>query len=298
MVSLHHQDPPERLIQEVSVATGDGVSINLAVGPERGSLLFCTHGLGRGWRDFVMLLPSLLPYWKICCPDLRGHGQSARVPGRYQVRDYLEDIGALLAHIGRPAVLYGHSLGALVSLYAAARWPQLVRAVIAEDPPSEGFLAGITETAYAPMFEAMRRLAPMSRSRDVAELVRELGEVVVAHDSAGRPIRLAETRDGASLRFSARCLRDLDGEIYDPVLACRWMEGLDAGELLSSIACPVLLLRGDESRGGMLPRDDAQAMLTQIRDGTLVDFPGVGHLIHWMDCQNMLRVMMNFLESV
>jgi hypothetical protein len=48
----------------------------------------------------------------------------------------------------------------------------------------------------------------------------------------------------------------------------------------------------------MLPRPDAEAILEHLPDGTLVDFPNVGHQIHWMDCSNMVRVMMNFLESV
>jgi len=283
------------LFHEVLVET-PAVKLNLAVGPDHGPILVCIHGIGRSWRDFLQMLPPLVPWWKVLCPDLRGHGKSGRVSQHYLVHDYLSDIGVLLAQIDRPVVLVGHSLGALLSLAAAAKWPDLVRAVIAEDPPSRNFLARIFDTSYAPIFEAMQRLA--GTSLEVAAVARELGEVVVARPAGGMPVRLADTRDGASLRFSARCLRDVDRDVYAPVLARRLMEGIDFHALLAQISCPVLLLRGNEKQGGMLPRSDAEAILEQLPDGTLVDFPDVGHQIHWMDCSNMVRVMMNFLESV
>jgi pimeloyl-ACP methyl ester carboxylesterase len=283
------------LFREVPVET-PAVKLNLAVGPDHGPILVCIHGIGRSWRDFLQMLPPLVPWWKVLCPDLRGHGKSGRVPQQYLVQDYLSDIGALLSQIGRPVVLVGHSLGALLSLAAAAHWPHSVRAVVAEDPPSRKFLARLFDTSYAPIFEAMQRLA--GTSLDTAAVTRELGEVVVSRPEGGTPVRLADTRDGASLRFSARCLRDVDRDVYAPVLARRWMEGIDFHALLSQINCPVLLLRGNEKQGGMLPRLDAEAIFEQLPDGTLVDFPNVGHQIHWMDCSNMVRVMMNFLESV
>ncbi|MGE5195563.1 MAG: alpha/beta fold hydrolase [Deltaproteobacteria bacterium] len=283
------------LFREMTVETG-AARLNVAVGPDNGPLLVCIHGVGRSWRDFLQMLPGLVPWWNVLCPDLRGHGKSARVPERYLVDDYLGDIGSLLEHLGRPVILLGHSLGALLSLAAAARWPQRVRAVVAEDPPSEKFLARIFDTTYAPVFQAMQRLA--GTALDAAAVARELGEVVVSREAGGAPVRLADIRDAASLRFSARCLRDVDRDVYKPVLARRWMDGLDFHGLLPRVVCPVLLLRGDETRGGMLPRADADAILDRLPDGMLVEFPGVGHQIHWLDCGNMVRVTLNFLESV
>ncbi len=298
MPALLSEGQSRPVFRETAVAAADGVILNLGVGPDHGPPLVCIHGLGRCWRDYMTLFPALLPYWKLHGVDLRGHGKSSRVTGRYLIRDYLEDMGSLLEHVGQPVVLFGHSLGAILALAAAARWPEQVKAVVAEDPPSEGFLERILETPYAPMFEAMQRLAGSAESHDVRGAACALGDVIVARDEAGRPIRLAETRDGASLRMSARFARDLDPGIYEPVLARRWCEGLDLPGLLPRIACPVLLLRGDEARGGMLPRADAETMLAQIPDATLVDFPGVGHQIHAMDCANLVRVTVSFLESL
>ncbi len=288
-------DDTSRLLRSMEVDAG-GVRLNVAVGPGHGPPLVCIHGVGRSGRDFLPMLPGLVQNWQVLCPDLRGHGQSGRVPGQYLVCDYLRDIGGLLLQIGRPVVLFGHSLGALLSLAAAARWPQCVRAVVAEDPPSENYLTRIFDTTYAPLFRAMQRLAGTSQS--VAAVARELGNVVVSTAEGKPPVRLADVRDGASLRFSARCLRDLDGDVYTPILARRWMDGLDFPALLRGVACPVMLLRGDEKQGGMLPRADADALVERLADGTLVEFPGTGHQIHWMDCGNVLRVMTAFLAAI
>src|SRR6185369_9963743 len=97
-----------------------------------------------------------------------------------------------------------------------------------------------------------QRLAGASQS--TATVARELGNVVVSIAEGKAPVRLADVRDGASLRFSAKCLRDLDRDVYTPVLARGWLEGLEFPALLSRVTCPVLLLRGNEALGGMLPR--------------------------------------------
>ena len=287
VIQCFEVDDPSSLFREMVVGSGE-VRLNVAVGPSHGPPLVCIHGVGRSWQDFMPVLPGLVPYWKVLCPDLRGHGHSGRAAGRYLVRDYLGDVGSLLSHVGRPVILFGHSLGALLSLAAAAEWPQKVRAVVAEDPPSENYLARIFDTTYAPIFKVMQRLA--GTSQGVAAMARELGNVIVSTGEGKPPVRLADVRDGASLRFSARCLRDLDGEVYAPIFARCWTEGLDFLALLRRVTCPVLLLRGDETRGGMLPRADADAILERLADGTMIEFPGIGHQIHWLDCANLLRV--------
>lgn len=118
------------------------------------------HGLtdsGSGW-------PGAERHWgstySIIAVDQRGHGTSPRFtpeqldahPGEVMVDDAI----AILEQLDEPAVLLGHSLGGAVALTASVRRPELVRAVVLEDPaplgpddlqrdPSRGqeFLAGI-----------------------------------------------------------------------------------------------------------------------------------------------------------
>lgn len=280
--------------QERSVALPE-VTLRVAFGPANGEPLLLIHGVGRSWRDAAPLLAGLMPRWSIIAPDLRGHGGSKHTPGKYLIRDFLGDVTALLQQIQRPAVIYGHSLGALLGGLVAAACPDRVRALIAEDPPSPGFLEKLNETAYTPIFRTMQRLA--GTSRDVSVLARELGETIV-REEAGRVVRFRDIRDGTAVRFSARWLCDLDPTVYTPILERHWRDGLDFPEVWSRVRCPTLLLAGDETVGGMLPAADARDIMNRLPDGTLIDFPRIGHQIHWMAQEATLRVVLGFVESL
>jgi len=272
------------------------VTLQVAHGPLNGPPLLCIHGVGRAWRDFLPLLPAFLTTFSVVAPDLRGHGASSRKAGSYLIRDFLDDIKALLQQLERPAVIYGHSLGAMLAALAAADCPDQVLAVIAEDPPSPGFLEKLHQTAYGPVFRAMQKLS--GSSRDVGAIARELGDVVVAEGAGGRPLRFRDVRDAAAIRFSARWLCDLDPAVYTPILECHWRDGLEFPEVWSRVKCPTLLLAGDESCGGMLPAADACDIMNRLADGTLVEFSQVGHQIHWMAREATLRAVLCFLGSL
>lgn len=273
-----------------------GVTLNVAQGPPNGPPLLCLHGVGRAWRDFAPLLPAFVPGWEVIVPDLRGHGASSRTPGQYLVRDYLSDVLELLGRLPQPAVIYGHSLGALLATLAAAECPDLVRAVVAEDPPGSEFLRRIQQTSYAPLFRGMQRLA--GQGRDVGAIARKLGEIVLKTEADGQQRRLRDVRDAASLRFSARWLCDLDPTVYAPILEQHWPDGLGFPAVWSRVRCPTLLLAADEAAGGMLPAHEARSIAQQLADGTLIEFPQVGHQLHWLATEGTLRATLGFLGSL
>jgi pimeloyl-ACP methyl ester carboxylesterase len=72
--------------------------------------------------------------------DLLGHGRSDQPPHatQYRIDRYADQIIGLMDHLGvRHAVLAGLSLGANASLFAAARYPERVRALVLEMPVLE-----------------------------------------------------------------------------------------------------------------------------------------------------------------
>ena len=270
--------------------------LRVAFGPPNGAPLLCIHGVARSWRDYAPLWPAFIPGWSVVAPDLRGHGGSARTPGRYLIRDFLTDVTSLLRQLERPAVIYGHSLGAMLAALIAADCPDLVVAVIAEDPPSPAFLERIHQTAYEPVFRVMQKLA--GSTRDVSAIARQLSDVVVGVGEGGRPLRYCDIRDGAAIRFGARWLCDLDPDVFTPILERRWRDGLQFPEVWSRVQCPTLLLAGDEACGGMLPAADAKDIMNRLADGTLIEFPQIGHQIHWMAREATLRAVLYFLGSL
>lgn len=272
----------------------DSHVVNVAEAANAGPPLLCLHGVSRCWQDWLTALPTLAQRWHCHALDHRGHGRSSRAPGAYFVRDYLHDVCRLLESFTEPVVLIGHSLGALVALGAAARAPKNVRAVVLEDPPAPSFVTGIVDTPYHAQFEGMQRLA--GTTMPVQDVAKQLAEIRLPTPHG--EIRLGDQRDAASLRFLAKCVQQLDPDVYTPILAAQWLDGLDLFRFASQVACPVLLLRGNVSLGGMLPHSEAQTLADALRDVAHLHLPQHGHSIHSADPQTFLRLVVPFLESL
>ena len=133
------------------------------------------HGLtdsGSGW-------PGAERHWgstySVLTLDQRGHGASPRFtrdqlhqhPGEVMV----DDATRILEQLDEPAVVVGHSLGGAVALATAVRRPELVRALVLEDPaplgpddlqrdPARGeeFLAGVRASLEAHDDEELLRV--------------------------------------------------------------------------------------------------------------------------------------------
>ena len=78
------------------------------------------------------IVPALSDRYRILTYDLRGHGYSSTPPSGYSPDDMATDLLGLLdgLDVERPVVV-GHSYGADIALYFAARHPGRVRQVIA-----------------------------------------------------------------------------------------------------------------------------------------------------------------------
>jgi pimeloyl-ACP methyl ester carboxylesterase len=274
------------------------VILNIAVGPPSGAPLLLLHGVTRRWQDFQPILPALAFEHRVAAFDLRGHGRSGRTLGAYRVADYAGDVVAYLrarADDG-PAVVLGHSLGAMVAAAVAAEAPALVRAVVLEDPTFEMTGRRREETSFPDLFRAFRRHA--GSTRPVAEIAAELAEAPIRVPGRPRPARLGELRDAVGLRASAACLKRLDPDVLAAPLEGRWLDGYDVPATLARVGCPTLLVRGDFAAGGALPEDYAAELVAAIRDLADVRLPGVGHNVHGTQPEGFTRLVLGFLGSL
>ena len=116
---------------------GDRVAIHVDVaGPKRGAAVVFVHGLTCSGRDFDWLPNDVTEGRRIIRVDLRGHGRSSHAPRTYTTENYANDVAAVIGErVGSPAVIVGHSLGAVVAWRLAQQRPDVVRAAFLEDPP-------------------------------------------------------------------------------------------------------------------------------------------------------------------
>src|SRR3954447_308874 len=84
------------------------VLINYAEGPPNGPPFVILHGGSASWRYAGAFIALLVDRWHVYAPDFRGHGESGRVAGQYNLRDYAKDIAAFLDGVVRKeTILYG-----------------------------------------------------------------------------------------------------------------------------------------------------------------------------------------------
>ena len=288
--------PPLGLVAQ-RFQVGD-LTLNGACGPANGPPLLLIHGVTRCWQDWSPLLSDLTQHWSVVALDLRGHGASERShAGQYRVRDFAEDAERLLELLGdEPVVLFGHSLGAMVAAMVAAHAPGRVRALVLEDPPGTTLAEGVSESPFHLQFAGIRRLLPTPRTVD--DLTFALAELPVRRPGDGAVVKFRELRDLAALRFSAECLLKMDPRVLEPLLAGRWLDGLDWFAELPRIACPTLLLRADPACGGMLSAAEADRVAAVIPRCRRVDLSGIGHNIHATQPQRTLDLVNPFLNSL
>jgi pimeloyl-ACP methyl ester carboxylesterase len=115
--------------------------------PDRAAkTVLCLHGLTRNSRDFEDLAPHLQGRYRVIVPDLRGRGRSAwdTNPQNYQPAIYVQDILALLGHIGAPQVMViGTSLGGLLAMLLGAGHRTRVAGMVLNDIGPEADPVGI-----------------------------------------------------------------------------------------------------------------------------------------------------------
>ena len=109
MQSIHIRAPDSVLL------TGD------AYGPDDAPPVVLLHGGGQtrhAWKGTARQIGAA--GFRAVAMDLRGHGDSGRAPeGNYVIDQFVADLRATVAALGRPAAVVGASLGGVTGLLAA-----------------------------------------------------------------------------------------------------------------------------------------------------------------------------------
>lgn len=183
--------------------------------------------------------------------DLLGHGRSDSPThaSEYRIDSYAEQVVALLDHLGVDrAVLGGLSLGANVSLFAAAEHPERVRGLILEMPVME-WAVPAAALAFVPMLLAAHYGRPLMRW--TSAVMRQVPRT---------PVRaLNSLLDAASMQPEVMSAI-LHGVLVGPVVP--------TAEQRVAIEVPALVLA--HSNDLIHPFNDARNLADQLPSGRLV----------------------------
>jgi pimeloyl-ACP methyl ester carboxylesterase len=267
------------------------VALHYMEGPANGPPLVLLHGGGNHWKTFTPIITCFSADWHVHALDLRGHGQSGRVAGAYRIVDYLEDVLAFVRDcLTQPAVLWGQSLGANITLAVGAALPHHVRALILEEPRLTFAAPPESEVVF---FNRLRNLT--GKGLTVDAMMAELAEVCIPVPDQDE-VRFGDVRSEADIRAFAESLSLLDPDViilaHDPSIN----DLHDPFALLQLVPCPVLLALGAPERGSIVSEEDSKRAMGLLKKGYLVKFPEAGHNVHRSHPEAIQTTVKQFLS--
>jgi pimeloyl-ACP methyl ester carboxylesterase len=223
----------------------------------RGEPLVLVHGLmGRG-STWTRQLPWLTGLGSVYTYDAPWHrGRDVVDPYPISTERFVADLGDAVAMLGRPAVLIGHSMGALHSWCLAAQRPELSTGLVVEDMAPD--FRGRTTGPWEPWLHALP--VEFGSARQVFD---EFGPV------AGQYFLEAFDRTPTGWRLHGRP----DSWIE---IAAEWGTRDYWGQW-RSVRVPALLI---EAGNSVAPPGQMLKMSETGYRTTLLRVPGAGHLIH------------------
>jgi pimeloyl-ACP methyl ester carboxylesterase len=244
------------------------------------------HGSWDSHADWDLLVPGLAESFRVLTYDRRGHSQSGRLTGQGSIREDVADLAGLIDHLSLgPAWVVGNSFGASITLRLAGERPDLLRGVIAHEPPIFAVLAN--DPVLAPMLE------------DVGKSVDAVARRIAAGDHVGAAEQFVETvalgpgtwaqlPDHSRQTFIENAPTFLD-EAKDPE------QSTFDFEWIADFSRPLLL-----TKGGQSPPIFALvvAMLAEaLPDAEVVTFPDAGHIPHVTHPNAYLEAILKFINS-
>jgi len=227
-----------------------------------GQNVLLLHGLmGRAttWEDTGQWLT---PHYHVVGLDQRGHGLSSKPDNAYTRDHYVNDVIAVIERLNlAPVIIIGHSMGALNAWVAAARRPDLVRALVLEDMGAD-----TTSRQEQDWWKQWFKSWPIPFP-SMLDVRRYFGARRPAWADYFMEV-MQETPEGYRPRFSFEHM--LQSQLH-------WETHSYRPEL-EAITCPALVVKGGESD---LSATEARDMVTHLRNGRYVEVPGAGHVIHY-----------------
>jgi pimeloyl-ACP methyl ester carboxylesterase len=237
----------------------------------QGQPIVVLHGLMGRASTWWPVATWLAAHGRVVGMDARGHGRS-QARGPWTTHRLATDVIELLDGIG-PAVVVGHSMGALHGLVAAANRPDLVRALVVEDMGVD-FVGRSAADARA-WFGALPPRWPALAA--VRESFAAYGDYMIEC--------VEERDDGWTL------LADV---AHTTEIAAEWAQRA-WWDVLPRVACPTLLIEAQDS---ITPAGQMQRMAQLMPDARHVTVEGSDHLVHRSAPEAYREVVEAFLGTV
>jgi 3-oxoadipate enol-lactonase len=260
----------------MAFARVNGVVIHYDLrGRKDGPTVAFANSLGTDFRIWDKVTPALEADFRVVLYDKRGHGLSETTPAPYAMTDHVNDLAALLEHLGvkRTAVV-GLSVGGMIAQGIAALRPDLVSALVLCDTAhkigtSEFWntrIDGVTRNGIASITEAImqRWFTPAYRRPDNADYIGY--------------VNMLERQPVEGYAGTCAALRDAD-----------------LTESTRALKLPALLIVGDQD--GSTPPELVRSTADLIAGSRMEIVKGAGHIPNIEQPEITSRLIADFLKK-
>ncbi len=247
------------------------------------------HGWSSSWYAMSPLIGLLSQRFRAIAVDLPGYGISPPLPERVTIPAYADVLANFVERVtDGPVVLVGHSMGGMISLTMALRYPELVERMVLIGPTISGRLSTYINLVVSPI-TILERFGLGSLIVSAVERT-----LVGITDRIMRPASFAErsgiTREQLT-RIQADVRRPGQGRIRAECFFA--MRENDLRGKLGQVEAPALVIWGAEDN--TVPLRDAGVIADEWPLAELRIIPKAGHWPHFEVPDTVRRLVASFL---
>jgi pimeloyl-ACP methyl ester carboxylesterase len=239
------------------------------------------HGVGRSTKFWYHWVPALARDYRVLRRDMRGHGQSAD-PGPnhvWSIDELVNDMRAFMDAIGLQQAHYvGESIGGILGVVFAARWPERLKSLTICNSPTTIRRAG---------GEALSGRYGDVRSALAAEGSKGWGRLLIEQ-------KIISGKDPRHIEWVLNEWAKTPTHVLQGIT--RTLDGADTTPMLPQIQAPTLVLA--PARSPITPLSDQIAMRTLIPKARIAVVEGPGHEIYVDEPEECISALLKFLRSL
>jgi pimeloyl-ACP methyl ester carboxylesterase len=257
-----------------------------------GEPILLIPGLGLDHNYYRFGIPLLSRHLQVLAVDPRGIGRSTKSPPPYTVEAWADDFAVMIDKLGfGPIHVLGSSLGGSMALALAQRHPGKLKSLIVVGGFSQLDLA--TELNFRLRLRLIEKLGMSDEVADYMGLW-TLTRKFINSDAGFATMRAnqANIRANSAQSYSAfveallKWGRCQPGQEREPKFTTR----------LDSIKTPTLVVTSDNDH--LIPKELSDLIAARIAGAKLVVMPGAGHIPFMEQPEEVVRIVLQFLEEL
>ncbi|NDW54461.1 alpha/beta fold hydrolase [Aliiroseovarius sp. PrR006] len=242
-----------------------------AITAGQGATILFIHGVGLRAEAWGAQLDALSPHYRAVAVDMPGHGDSALPAGDLDLTDYTD---AIAAGTDGPVMVVGHSMGAMIALDMAIRYPGKVQGVAA------------LNAIYRRRPDALDAVQARAASLDGVRMA----------DPSGTLERWFGTDASPEREACHAWLTDVNPAAYKAAYTIfAHQDGPDT-DALTALPCPALFMTGADEPNSTPAMSQTMAALAPQGRAQIID--GAAHMMPMTHAADVNAALLDFAKEI